>query len=152
MIADVGTTRVPAFDGQRLQRAREAKNWTRGRLAVAVDKTIASVSGWERNARTPEAATLVALARAVDLDPGELLAMPKSEWGMTEFRVTRGLQQRQVAKAIGMHPVRFSHIEAAYERPADVVFAELAQQYGITEQEIIDAWERTRARLTTDVS
>lgn len=151
MISDMGNTRVPAFDGKRLQQARLAKGWSRGRLAAAVDKTIVSVSGWERNARTPEPATLVALALAVNLAPGELLDMPRPEWGMSEFRVTRGLQQREVAEAIGMHPVRFSHIEAAYERPASGVFTALAQQYGITEQEITDAWERTRARLTSDV-
>lgn len=152
MISDVANTRVAAFDGTRLQKAREAKGWSRGRLAAAVDKSVASVSGWERNTRTPEPATLVALARAMDLDPGELLGTPRTEWGLAECRVTRGLQQREVAKAIGIYPVRFSYIEAAYERPADAVFTALAQQYGIEEQEIIDAWERTRARLTADSS
>src|SRR6476619_1804851 len=115
MISDMGNTRVPAFDGKRLQQARMAKGWSRGRLAAAVDKTVVSVSGWERNARTPEPATLVALAQAVDLNPGELLATPSPRWGMTELRVTSGLQQRDVAAAIGLHPVRFSHLEAAYE-------------------------------------
>ena len=104
MISDMGNTRVPAFDGKRLQQARLAKGWSRGRLAAAVDKTVVSVSGWERNARTPEPATLVALALAVDLDPGELLDTPRLEWGMSEFRVTKGLQQREVAEAIGHEP------------------------------------------------
>jgi transcriptional regulator with XRE-family HTH domain len=151
MISGVGTTRVPAFDGSRLQQAREAKNWTRGRLAAAVNKTVVSISGWERNARTPEPATLVALAAALDLNPGDLLDLPRSEWGMVEFRVTRGLQQQEVAKAIGVHPVRFSHFEATYERPTDEHFAAIAREYKATVAEIVDAWERTRARFTTDL-
>jgi transcriptional regulator with XRE-family HTH domain len=148
MITAVGTTRVPAFDGTRLQKAREAKGWSRGRLAAEVGKAVASVSGWERNVRTPEAATLVALARAVGLEAADLLDTPRSEWGMAEFRVTKGLQQRQVARAIGVHPVRFSHLEAAYQEPADDVYTALAEQYGVPVAEIKAGWDRTRRRLT----
>jgi transcriptional regulator with XRE-family HTH domain len=144
MISDVGTTRVPSFDGSRLQQGREAKGWSRGRLAAAVSKTVASVSGWERNVRTPEAATLVALAKALGLQPADLLSRPRPEWRMVEYRVVKGLQQMEVAEKTGMHPIRVSHVEQTYEKPSEEQFAALARVYDVPVQELQDAWDRTR--------
>jgi transcriptional regulator with XRE-family HTH domain len=149
-ISHVGTTRVPAFDGKRLEQARKDKGWSRGRLAAAVGKTVASVSGWERNTRTPEAATLVALASAVGLEPPELLDRPRSEWRLVEYRVVKGLQQQQVAEQTGINPIRVSHIEATYEKPTDPQFAALARVYDVPEQEVREAWARTRAEFTAE--
>ena len=151
MISDMAKTRVAAFDGNASPAGPGSQGLESWAASGRCGQAVASVSGWERNTRTPEPATLVALAQAVDLDPGELLGTPRTEWGLAEFRVTRGLQQREVAKAIGMNPVRFSYIEAAYERPAERC-SPLWPSSTASEQEIIDAWERTRARLTADVS
>lgn len=145
----MGATRIPTFDGEALRQAREAKGWNRGRLANAVGKTVASVSGWERNLRTPEAKTLVDLADALDIDASDLIALPRAEWRMSEYRVTKGLQQIQAAKIIGIPADRFSYLEAAYERPSEDQMSALAELYDVSVKEISAAWERTSTHLRT---
>lgn len=149
-INDVGTTRIPAFDGHRLQAAREARGWSRGRLAIAVGSSVVSVGGWERGLRTPEPETLVKLANAVGLEAADLLSRPPAEWGLAEHRVTKGWEQRKVAKDVGIFPARMSSIELAYTEPDDVLYAKLAAVYGTTAQEMKAAWDRSRERALAD--
>ncbi len=145
----MATTRIPRFSGDRLRVARTARDWTRGRLGVAVGVTITSVASWERGVRSPTAATLKKLAGILGVEPGELLDIPRSEWGQTEWRVTNGLEQKEVAAALGVSPTTLSAVEATYSPLGTGMPARLAELYGTTSAEIEAAWERDRRRLTT---
>jgi len=145
----MGATRIQTFSARHLREARAAKGWSRGRLAAAVDMSVAAVIGWERGNRTPEPSTLVRLATALDVPPGDLLTIPRSEFGLVELRVIRGLQQQEVAAQLfDVTAERVSHIENAFERVPPALVGELAALYGTSPEEISAAWERGRARLT----
>jgi transcriptional regulator with XRE-family HTH domain len=150
MITVMGATRIPTFSGALLRTARESQGWSRGRLAVALGKTVTSVAGWERGLRNPAPSTLVALAKALGLSPGDFLEIPRSEWSLVELRVTSGLEQKDVAEQTGIPPAVLSQIEATYERlPNDDRVAAMANLYGSTPAELNQAWERARKRLTS---
>ena len=145
----MATTRIPRFSGSRLHAARTARGWTRGRLGVAVGVTITSVASWERGARSPTAATLQKLAAILDVAPGDLLDISQGEWGQIEWRVTNGLEQKEVAAALGVSPTTLSAVEATYSPLPTGMPARLAELYGTTAAEIEAAWERDRRRLTS---
>ena len=150
MITTVGATRIPSFDGEKLRAAREAQGWSRGRLSVALDKTVTSVAGWERGLRNPAPSTLVAIAKALGIAPGDLLEIPRAEWSLVELRVTAGLEQKDVAEQTGIPAAMLSQIEATYERlPSPDKVAAMASLYNSTPEELADAWDRARARLTS---
>ena len=145
----MATIRIPRFSGSRLQAARGARGWTRGRLGVAVGVTVTSVASWERGVRSPTAATLKKLADILGVEPGDLLDIPQSEWGQNEWRVTNGLEQKEVAAALGISPTTLSAVEATYAPLPAGMPDRLAQLYRTTPAEIQAAWERDRRRLTT---
>jgi len=145
----MATTRIPRFSGSRLRAARTAREWARGRLAVAVGVTVTSVASWERGVRSPTPAMLKRLAGVLGVVPGDLLDLPQSEWGQNEWRVTNGLEQREVAAALGVSPTTLSAVEATYSPFPTGMPERLATLYGTTSAEIESAWERDRRRLTT---
>lgn len=150
MITTVGATRIPSFDGEKLRAAREAQGWSRGRLAVALGKTVTSVSGWERGQRNPAPATLVALAKALDIEPADLLDIPRAEWGLVEFRAAAGLEQKDAAEQVGISAAMLSQLEATYVAlPTPDKVAAMASLYNSTPEELADAWDRARTRLTS---
>jgi len=140
-------TRIETFDGARLRAAREAKQWTQGRLAVKVQKGISSVFAWESGARSPEPKTLVRLAKELGIEPADLLSRPADAWTLVEWRITNGLSQRDVATHLGVQLSVFGNIEAAYAEMKPAVLAGMAQLYGTTEDNIRAAWSRSRAHL-----
>ena len=148
----MGATRILTFSGEKLRQARKAKEWTQGRLAAAVGKKVASVIAWELGRRVPEPKTFKSLADALGIEPGDLLDLPAAEWGLAELRITRGLQQQQVAARIGMTPERYSYVESTYEYPSDEQITRLATLYGSTHADIDQAWQNARGRLTSPPS
>ncbi len=60
--------------GKRLREYREAKGWTRVQLGVYAGVSTSTVSLAESGGRTPNAETLGKLARALDVEPGDLFA------------------------------------------------------------------------------
>ena len=62
----------------------------------------------------PDTRQLKKLAGILGVEPGDLLDIPQSEWGQNEWRVTNGLEQKEVAAALGMSPTTLSAVEATY--------------------------------------
>ncbi len=60
--------------GERIKELREGKGWTQVQLGVYAGVSHTTVSLAEAGQRTPNAETVVKLARALDVEPGELLA------------------------------------------------------------------------------
>lgn len=147
MIELVGVTRIPSFSGERLRTARIDRKWSQGRLAAVLDVRSTTIGAWERGLRTPEPPTFLALAEALSLEPGALLAVPAEHFTLAELRVTAGLHQRDVATQLGVKQVRISNVESGYERLSDEMTQGLARAYSTTPDHITSAWERGRARL-----
>jgi len=147
-MSTMATIRIRTFSGEKLRDARQARGWSRGRLAIAIDKTVTSIAAFENGQRSPAAKTLHDIASALEISPGELLNLPRVDWGMAEYRIVVGLDQRDVADRAGMSPSLLSQIESTYERMSPTHQRTLARLYGITEDEISAAWERSRARAT----
>lgn len=150
MIKRVGARRITAFHAPKLAAVRSARGWTYGRVAAALDVSASTVAAWERGARAPEPPLFVALARAFDLEPAELLSIPPPEWGLAEFRVTRGYHQREAAELTGIRVDKLSGAESGYQRLDDDDVHALAALYEIETAEVREAWQRGRDRLLAD--
>lgn len=148
MIKLVGTTRIPTFSGTKLRAAREDRGWSRGRLGIALGKTTTSVAAWERGLRNPAPDTLKDIAEALEITTADLLTLSQDEWGLAEYRVTHGWEQKDVAERIAIiSPSLLSQIESTYERPKPAQITALAKLYGIGEPEVMEAWQRARDRV-----
>lgn len=55
-----------------LRRAREAAGLRQEHVAVAVDRSVGSISGYESGQITPSATMVAALATAIGCNPGDL--------------------------------------------------------------------------------
>lgn len=143
----MGATRIRAFDHVAMRAARERKKWSRGRLAVQLGLTPPAVTSWERGTTTPEPPTFVLLAMALDVEPADLIATPRSGWTLAEYRVTRGFHQAPAAEQIGIPTSRLSNFEMGYEEPREGIDEAIAQLYGVTVEDIHRAWQCSRDRL-----
>src|SRR5918994_1414320 len=63
--------------GREIRRLREAKGWGQTKLAAAADMAVSGVSQIENGHRNPNSATLIKLARALDVDVADLF--PKGQ-------------------------------------------------------------------------
>ncbi len=59
--------------GQMIRNAREARGWTRARLAVEMDTSEATVCNWEGGRNTPPMPRASRLCVALDLDPAAVM-------------------------------------------------------------------------------
>lgn len=63
--------------GREIRRLREARGWGQTKLAAAADMAVSGVSQIENGHRNPNSATLIKLARALDVDVADLF--PKGQ-------------------------------------------------------------------------
>src|SRR6266540_936214 len=61
--------------GNRIRARREELGLSQAALAERLNRTQTSISYWEAGRRSPDVDDLVALADALDLEPGDLLAV-----------------------------------------------------------------------------
>jgi transcriptional regulator with XRE-family HTH domain len=140
--------RVPRFSGDAVRRARESLGWTRGQLSAQVGVSLTSVASWERGEGGPSVDALHKLAKALRVKPAALLTIPREEWGQTELRVIRGLEQQEVAAALHVSPATVSAVESTYSPLTEAMARQLGELYGVTAAEVDAAWKRDRERLT----
>ena len=107
-----GRQGAPGFDPQRLRAAREAANLTRGALADAAGVHVSSITEWEAGRQVPRIDKVAALARALSIEPADLL-QPVEGGALTleRLRVAAGLSQQQTAEAAGMLRNTYSAVE-----------------------------------------
>lgn len=150
MITTVPRHRMKAFSGENLKQAREAKGYTQGKLAVLVDRDLSSVFAWESDQRAPEPATLTELARVLDIEPADLLDVPRDQWNLALFRFVVGKSQREVAEELGIvtQVSYFGNVENGLSKLRPELAVRLASIYAATEAELEAAWRRARAELT----
>lgn len=141
--------RIHGFDPGRLRTLRETKQWTQNRLAAEAGIVFKTLTAWESNARTPSPENLVKLAEALEVDPGDLLDIPRNKWNLMLLRQVSGLQQWKAAEQTGISPERMRHIEDGTNALTLDVATSLAKLYRTTPVEVEACWARTREQLTT---
>lgn len=134
-----------AFDPEKLRSAREAKGWSRTRLAAATDRSMHTITSWETGLRAPNPENVRLLATALGV-PAEALWSPGIT-GLRDLRVQAGLIQRQVAKLTGISQERLRHLETGANRLQGNDSEQLAKVYGVSQADIVSAWEVNRRLL-----
>jgi transcriptional regulator with XRE-family HTH domain len=115
--------------GQRVRQARQARDLTMEHLARRTGLSLSAVSELERDrTRYPQASTLVALARALDvsttwLAAAALLTPAQVTLGqrLRAARAARGLTQTQLAAMVGVPVSRISKLEIGTTRQPSFV-------------------------------
>lgn len=143
----MGSTRIRAFDQAAMRAAREAKKWTQSRLAIEIGIAPVTISAWERGSNGPEPPRFVQLARALGVEPSDLLTVARDEWTPFEMRAVRGLQQQEAARLLELSPSRLSSLELGIEAISAELAPRIAQLYQVSEEELQKAWDRARARF-----
>lgn len=106
------------FLSDRLAEARVAAGLTQQQLADALGVSKPRVSEWERGHTEPRASRLPAVARAVGVDPLQLVAEDYDHLDLEALRMAAGLSRQDLAAAIGMTLPRYQRLESG-ERASD---------------------------------
>jgi transcriptional regulator with XRE-family HTH domain len=93
------------------------------------------VADWERGTMAPSGPELTALAGVLWCSPGELIGAPRT---LREHRVTRGLAQEDLARAVGLELLAYQRMEEEAEwRGTDRQSAALADALELSLQDFI---------------
>jgi transcriptional regulator with XRE-family HTH domain len=142
-----GRQGAPGFDPSRLRAAREAAQLSQGALAHAAQVHVSSIEEWEAGRQVPRVESVAALARALRLEPADLLE-PVDDVALTlqQLRAGAGCTQEQVATAAGLLRSTYSALErgetaSLADRDAD----RLAGAIGVTADQVRAAHTASRA-------
>jgi transcriptional regulator with XRE-family HTH domain len=108
-----------AFSSQRLAAARVAAGLTQQQIADALGTNKARISEWERGVTQPRASRLPAVARAINVDPLELMADSYEDLDLEALRMAAGLSRQALSAAVGMTLPRYQRLEAG-ERTSEL--------------------------------
>ncbi|WP_425600060.1 helix-turn-helix domain-containing protein [Ornithinimicrobium sufpigmenti] len=132
----------------RLRDLRLSNGWTQHALSEMVGvKGSAAVSAWERGLAVPRPATLLRIARALGVEPVDLLQRDGVEaLALRELRVIQGMSLRELAAAASTSTSTLRRWESgSYVRApgADVVRA-LAQALDVQPERVKEALAKAR--------
>lgn len=130
------------FDGKRLRAVRRALDIKAEELGAAVGVTGAAVSGWESGNDFPKAERFPAIAAALKQPLDDLFPHD----GPADLRLLRsdaGLSMAQAADVIGTTRVPLRNAEMGKRRLQDAFVRPLADAYGVTEEELLAAQDRS---------
>ncbi|MEU4200820.1 helix-turn-helix transcriptional regulator [Streptomyces sp. NPDC026294] len=135
------------FDRGRLRAVRRAAELSQRDVAAGVGVATSSVAGWEADTPTsPDPEKLPALARTLGRELDDLF--PRTGLpDLTDLRCDAGLYQIETSAILGTKsagPVRGA--ERGERRLKDRYVAPLAAAYGVSEEELLRAQERSLAR------
>lgn len=126
------------FDGSRVRAVRRGKDLHQKELAEMVGVSAPTVARWEGGQDFPKGEKLPAIAAALD-QPLDLLFPYDGPPDLQLLRCDAGFSVAQAAAIIGTSRVPVSNAESGRRRLSDVYVQPLAQAYGVTEQELLDA-------------
>jgi transcriptional regulator with XRE-family HTH domain len=141
-----GRQGASGFDPARLRAARAEARLTRGGLAEAVGVHVSSVSEWEAGRQVPRVETVAALARALSIEPSDLLEPLDGALTLERLRAAAGKSQQQIADAAGMLRNTYSAVERG--ETAALSYADtqaLARAFGVTDEQLRAAQTASRS-------
>ncbi|MFG3384218.1 helix-turn-helix domain-containing protein [Streptomyces sp. NPDC047999] len=126
------------FDGRRVRAVRRGKDLHQKELAEMVGVSAPSVARWESGQDFPKGEKLPAIAAALD-QPLDVLFPHDGPVDLQLLRCDAGLSVAEAAAIIGASRAPVSNAESGRRRLSDAYVQPLAQAYGVTEQELLDA-------------
>ncbi|MFJ6783815.1 helix-turn-helix domain-containing protein [Streptomyces yangpuensis] len=136
------------FDGSRVRAVRRGRDLSQKQLGEMVGVSGPAVARWENGSEFPKGETLPALAAAL----GQALNVLFPHDGPPDLQLLRcdaGLSKGQAAAIINASRVPVSNAESGRRRLSDAYVEPLAQAYGVTEQELLAAQDRSFGIRTT---
>ena len=107
--------------GDILQKARDGKNWSQKDLAGAVGVPVAEIARMERYELIPPRETVLALARALDLDGPALYAIATESWAPRPAVPDPAFEMACLDVFMGTYPVKCYLVICPETRQAAVV-------------------------------
>jgi transcriptional regulator with XRE-family HTH domain len=106
-----GRQGATGFDPARLRAVREAAQLTQGALAASAGVHVSTVGEWESGRQVPRVETVAALARALRIEPADLLEPLDGALTLERLRAAAGRSQQQIADTAGMLRNTYSAVE-----------------------------------------
>ncbi|MFF3556219.1 helix-turn-helix transcriptional regulator [Streptomyces tsukubensis] len=130
------------FDGHRVRTERAVARLTQAGLADRVGVTRTAVAGWERGATRPDGERLPAVARALGKPLDDLFPRDGGP-DLADLRCDAGYAQYQIGGVVPRSAGPVGEAERGARRLDDTLVAPLAAAYGVSEQYLLDAQERS---------
>jgi transcriptional regulator with XRE-family HTH domain len=140
-----GRQGTSGFDPARLRAAREAAKLSRGALAAATGVHVSTVGEWEAGRQVPRVETVAALARALRIEPADLLEPLNGAVTLERLRAGAGMSQQQVADVTGMLRNTYSAVERG--ETAALSYRDtkaLARAFGVSDEQLRAAHTASR--------
>lgn len=137
--------------GAAVRRARSRRGLTQHQLARIVEIAGGDrVSGWERESTQPRARIIPDLARALGVDPLELLSLPNGV-DLRALRLVAGRTAPELALAVNVSVHTYLRWEAGQRLPLGDTrtLASLSRQLGVPVERIAKALEASRGSGST---
>lgn len=139
---------VDNFDARALRQARERAGLTQAEMAKRLKMARTNYIRFEAGHASPIAATLVAMAKALGVNPQDLTTTAPNEVTLRDLRNFAGLTPQQVAERLGYRAARtYRDIENGHKTLAPDLATPLARVFKVPKAELLAAWERTISQL-----
>ncbi|MFG3000922.1 helix-turn-helix domain-containing protein [Streptomyces sp. NPDC048340] len=136
------------FDGSRVRAVRRGRDLSQKQLGEMVGVSGPAVAKWENGQEFPKGEKLPAIAAAL----GQALDVLFPHDGPPDLQLLRcdaGLSKAQAAEIINASRVPLNNAETGRRRLNDAYVKPLAQAYGVTEDELLAAQDRSFGLRTT---
>jgi transcriptional regulator with XRE-family HTH domain len=138
------TTGVRGFDSVAMARLRKRRGLTLDALGELLGQSRQHLITWEKGLARPTPVKLVALAKALGVEPSALTTMSSEGPDLAALRAWAGLTQAQLAAAAGIPRPTYSALERGALALRLEVARRVATALGREPEEIRRAYERRR--------
>jgi transcriptional regulator with XRE-family HTH domain len=138
------TEGVKSFDPAALVRIRKARRLSHDALGERVGRARPNMIAWEKGPAKPSPSKLVALARALEVEPWELTTVGPGTAELADLRGWAGLTQQELADKAGMTRSTYSLLERGGVPLRSDVAERIAAAVGRKVVEVERAAARTR--------
>jgi transcriptional regulator with XRE-family HTH domain len=138
---------VARVDGDRLARAREAAGLSQAALAQMIGASSKQrVWQWERGAEQPRPKYVPELAKALNVDPLELLDGDPDQATISALRIAAGLTRDDVWQQAAIAKMTYNRIDRGVGKraPAPSIVHSLAEVLDVSDDTLLAAIERAR--------
>ncbi|MFF5488587.1 helix-turn-helix domain-containing protein [Streptomyces virginiae] len=130
------------FDGSRVRAVRRGRDLSQKQLGELVGVSGPAVARWENGQEFPKGEKLPGIAAALD-QPLDVLFPHDGPPDLQLLRCDAGLSKGQAAEIINASRVPLSNAESGRRRLSDAYVPPLAKAYGVTEDELRAAQDRS---------
>jgi DNA-binding XRE family transcriptional regulator len=149
---DMARPTYRGFSGHRLRELRVGAQLTQEQLAIRVGVFPSMVGKYERGQVEPEPPQVQRLARELGVSPRQLTEADLTQGTVRDLRFWSCKTRPEAAAEAGMSERRLFNIEHLTQRPTDEWAAALARVYGVEPSEVVEAWDRERSALYSEVA